>query len=56
MLLGEGGVNIAEYLLSRTPNNDSAYSVIKFDGEINEELLESLKKVDEILTVKQLHV
>ena len=56
MLLGGGGVNIAEYLLSRTPNNDSAYSVIKFDGEINEELLESLKKVDEILTVKQLHV
>ena len=56
MILGEGGVNIAEYLLSRTPNNDSAYSVIKFDGEINEELLESLKKVDEILTVKQLHV
>jgi len=56
MLLGEGGVNIAEYLLSRTPTNDSAYSVIKYDGEINDELLEALKKVDEILTVKQLHV
>ena len=56
MLLGEGGVNIAEYLLSRTPNNDFAYSVIKFDGEINEDLLEKLKNVDEILTVKQLHV
>ena len=48
--------SIAEYLLSRTPNNDSAYSVIKFDGEINEDLLEKLKNVDEILTVKQLHV
>ena len=56
MLLGEGGVNIAEYLLSRTPNNDSAYSVIKFDGEINDKLLETLKQVDEILSVKQLHV
>ena len=56
MLLGEGNINIAEYLLSRTPNNDSAYSVIKFDGEINDKLLETLKQVDEILSVKQLHV
>ena len=56
MILGKGGVNIAEYLLSRTPNNDSAYSVIKFDGEINEELLEELTQVDEILDIKQLHV
>jgi len=56
MLLGEGGVNIAEYLLSRTPNNDSAYSVIKFDGEINDKLLETLKQVDEIISIKQLHV
>ena len=56
MILGKGGVNIAEYLLSRTPNNDSAYSVIKFDGEINEELLEELTQVDEILDIKQLYV
>ena len=56
MMLGEGKVNIAEYLLSRTPNNDSAYSVIKFDGQINEELLEELTQVDEILDIKQLHV
>ena len=56
MILGKGGVNIAEYLLSRTPNNDSAYSVIKFDGQINEELLEELTQVDEILDIKQLHV
>ena len=56
MILGKGGVNIAEYLLSRAPNNDSAYSVIKFDGEINEELLEELTQVDEILDIKQLYV
>ena len=56
MILGKGGVNIAEYLLSRTPNNDSAYSVIKFDGQINEELLEELTQVEEISDIKQLHV
>ena len=56
MLLGEGGVNIAEYLLSRTIDNDSAYSVIKIDGQISEVLYEQLSQVDEILDIKQLHV
>ena len=31
MVLGKNAVNIAEYILSRTANNDSAYSIIKFD-------------------------
>ena len=56
MMLGEGNVNIAEYLLSRIDNNDSAYSVIKVDGQIDEKLLDKLSKIDEILDVKQLHV
>ena len=56
MLLGEGGVNIAEYLLSRTAHSDSAYSVIKIDGQISDALFEQLNNVDEILDVKQLHV
>ena len=56
MLLGKEGVNIAEYLLSRTNNNDSAYSIIKLDGQINNSLLNNLIKIDEILEIKQLHV
>lgn len=56
MALGKGGVNIAEYILSRTANNDNAYSIIKFDGQIDESLLEELTKIDEILDIKQLHV
>lgn len=56
MALGKSEVNIAEYLLSRTANNNFAYSIIKFDGIIDEILLEELKKIDEILNIKQLHV
>ena len=55
-LLGENGINIAEYLLSRTSKNDSAYSVIKYDGNISNDLLVELKKIKEILNIKQLHV
>jgi len=56
MVLGEGNVNIAEYLLSRTDNSDSAYSIIKVDGQINEKLLQTLSNIDEILDIKQLYV
>ena len=56
MMLGESNVNIAEYLLSRSDNSDSAYSVIKLDGQIDNELLEILSNIDEILDIKQLYV
>ena len=56
MVLGEGNVNIAEYLLSRTDNSGSAYSIIKVDGQINKKMLEKLSQIDEILDIKQLYV
>ena len=56
MILGEGGVNIAEYLLSRTALNDAAYSIIKVDGQINMKLLKQLNAVDEVLNIKQLQL
>ena len=56
MMLGEGNVNIAEYLLCRADNSDSAYSVIKVDGHIDDKLLEKLSNIDEILDIKQLYV
>ena len=49
-------LDIAEYLLSRTTNNDSAYPIIKFDGQFDEALLEELTQIDEIIDIKQLHV
>ena len=56
MMLGEGKVNIAEYLLSRKDNSDTAYSVIKVDGQIDEKLLDKLSNIDDVLDVKQLYV
>jgi D-3-phosphoglycerate dehydrogenase len=56
MMLGEGKVNIAEYLLSRADDSDFAYSVIKVDGQIENKLLDKLSKIDEILDIKQLYV
>ena len=56
MMLGENSINIAEYILSRTSKEDSAYSVIKYDGDIGADLLVKLKEIQEILNVKQLNV
>ena len=56
MMLGEGKVNIAQYLLSRTDNSDTAYSVIKVDGQIDKKLLDKLSSIDDVLDVKQLYV
>jgi hypothetical protein len=56
MLLGKNGINIGEYILSRTSKQDSAYSVIKYDGDISSKLLKELVEIKEILNVKELHV
>ena len=56
MMLGENSINIAEYILSRTSKENSAYSVIKYDGDIGADLLAKLKEIQEILNVKQLNV
>ena len=56
MMLGESQINIAEYLLSRLDSSEYAYSIIKLDGKINKELLNSLINIDEIINIKQLHV
>ena len=56
MILSDSGINIGEYLLSRTTSKERAYSVIKVDEQINSDLLNQLIKVDEILSVKQLNI
>ena len=54
MVLSGANVNIGEYLLSRNPSKDRAYSVIKVDEQINSELIDQLIQLDEILSIKQL--
>ena len=53
-LLGEHNVNIAEYLLGRIDKGDIAYGIIKLDCKINEDILDSLKKLKEIIDAKQI--
>ena len=55
-LLSKADVNIGEYLLGRTDNNEMAYSVIKVDGQVSSDLLEKLLKMDEILSGKQVFI
>ena len=56
MILSDSNVNIGEYLLSRTISKERAYSVVKVDEQINQELLNQLIKIDEILEVNQISV
>ena len=53
-LLGTLNVNIAGYLLSRIKNNDYAFSVIKLDSALNNEIVKEIKKIDELIEIKQL--
>ena len=58
MVLGNRGVNIAEYLLSRTSNGgtDTAYAVVKIDEKLSDSLIGELKDMDEIITIMQLEL
>ncbi len=56
MLLGNAGVNIAEYLLSRSTGGDTAFAVVKVDGKLSEDVIDALNKFDEILKIQQLQV
>lgn len=56
MILGDAGVNIAEYLLSRSSNSDTAFAVVKIDEKLSNTVLTTLKNMDEILSIKQLQL
>jgi len=55
-ILGNFGVNIAEYILSRPYKNESPISIIKVDNKLNQKCLEKLNEIDEIIEVKQFKI
>ena len=55
-VLGSFKINIAEFLLSRKDSNDIAYSIIKIDGKISDDILNQISKVDEIIDIKQITI
>ena len=54
-ILGNANINIGGYFLSREMNEDEAFSVIRVDSKICEEVLVELQQLPEILSIQQLH-
>ena len=55
-ILGESGVNIAEYILSRPQKKETPISIIKVDHSVTQDYLEKLNKIDEIIEVQQFKI
>ena len=50
-LLGDAGINIAAYLLSRKSHKGNAFAVIRLDSTVSETIMTSLESLDEIRSV-----
>ena len=55
-VLGSFKINIAEFILSRKDSNDVAYSIIKIDDNISNDVLDKISKEDEIIDIKQITI
>lgn len=55
-VLGSFKINIAEFILSRKDSNDIAYSIIKIDDNISNDVLDKISKEDEIIDIKQITI
>ena len=55
-ILGESGVNIAEYILSRPQKKENPISIIKVDHSVKQDCLDKLNKIDEIMEVRQIKI
>ena len=52
-LLGENGVNISRFYLGRNEKGGEALAVIELDSALNDSVLELLKNVEPVISVKQ---
>ena len=55
-ILGNNSVNIAGYVLGRERDVDIAYSIIKIDEHIGDEVIDELNALDVIIQIDQLKV
>ena len=53
-VLGSFNINIAEFILSRKDSDELAYSIIKIDEKISDDILLKISKVEEIIDIKQI--
>ncbi len=55
-VLGDKGVNIAEYILSRKSKDKKAFSIIKIDEKVDTKLIKKLKNIDEVLDLNPVNI
>jgi len=55
-LLGSGGINIASMKLGRVQEAPVAYGVVSVDGELPDEVIQSMKKIPEIVEARALRL
>ena len=52
-LLGENGVNISRFYLGRNEKGGEALAVIELDSQLDESVLDALRNVEPVITVRQ---
>ena len=55
-VLGFFKINIAEFILSRKDSDDIAYSIIKIDDKVSDDILNQISKEDDIIDIKQITI
>ncbi len=55
-ILGESGINIAEYILSRPKIKEDPISIIKVDNSLSQDCLKKLNKIDELIEIRQFKI
>lgn len=53
-LLGDAGVNIANFNLGRKDEDDTAIALISLDGEVEKDLLKQMQNLDHVVQIKAL--
>jgi D-3-phosphoglycerate dehydrogenase len=55
-LLGQNGINIARMQFGRESQGGRAMSVVSIDSAVSDELMEKIKKLPNVLSVKQVKI
>jgi D-3-phosphoglycerate dehydrogenase len=55
-LLGQNGINIARMQFGRETAGGLAVSVVSIDSPVSDELMEKIKKLPNVLSVKQIRI
>ena len=56
MLLGQNGINIARMQFGREKQGGMAMSVVSIDGTVSDDLMGKIKKLPNLLSVKQVKI